>query len=245
LRTLGASLAIITLACGLAIEEIFFNRTGWFGLAETRKSTGPPELFGLEFGPTSGFFMGDGKLPTAGFSVFLLVVCIAACIAVMRLRRSRLGEQMLAVRANERAAAAAGVNVRAVKLTAFAIASALAGLAGSLTAFKLGSYSADSFGIFASLTLLAFAYLGGISTVGGAVMASTLVAEGIGIVVTNEILYDVGAYTAYIAGFFLIATAIYNNEGIDGFQRAQFYSIVNRYRSRGNADPIGEVATSP
>ena len=67
--------------------------------------------------------------------------------------------------------------------------------------------------------MLAFAYLGGISTVGGAVVAGTLFAEGIGIVVTNEWFIDVGPYTAYVAGFFLIATAVYNNEGIDGFQR--------------------------
>jgi ABC-type branched-subunit amino acid transport system permease subunit len=220
---------------------MFFNRTGWFGLASTRKTTGPPEIFGIEFGPSSKFLFGDGKLPTAGFGVFLLVVCVAACVAVMRLRRSRLGEQMLAVRANERAAAAAGVNVRAVKLTAFAIASGLAGLAGALTAFKLGSYSADSFGIFASLTLLAYAYLGGISTVGGAIMASTLVAQGIGLVVTKELFIDVGAYSAYIAGFFLIATAIYNNEGIDGFQRDQFHSVVNRVRRGRNLPELDHV----
>ena len=247
LRTRGASLAVITLASGLAIEEIFFQRPGWFGLARTNKVAPVPELFGFEFGPTSGFFLADGKIPTGGFGLFVLVLTLGCCAAVMRLRRSRLGEQMLAVRANERAAAAAGVDVAAIKLSAFGIASVLAALGGALTAYKLGTYGQGSFGIFVSLSVLAFAYLGGISTVGGAITAGTLFAEGIGIVVTNEWLIDVGPYTAYVAGFFLVATAVYNNEGIDGFQRRQFHAIarwLSRRRGSGahSGDPPGEPA---
>ena len=225
LRTRGASLAIVTLASGLAIGEIFFQRPGWFGLDRGVKTTEPPVVFGIEFGPNSDFLLGDGKIPTGGYGLVLLFVAAACCISVMRLRRSRLGEQMLAVRANERAAAAAGVNVAAIKLSAFAISSFFAALGGTLIAFNLGTYGGDSFGIFASLTVLAFAYLGGISTVGGAITAGTLFSEGIGIVVTNEWFIDVGPYTAYVAGFFLIGTAVYNNEGIDGFQRKQFHQL--------------------
>ena len=225
LRTRGASLAIVTLASGLAISEIFFQRPGWFGLDRGVKTTEPPVVFGVEFGPNSDFILGDGKIPTGGYGLVLLLVAAACCVSVMRLRRSRLGEQMLAVRANERAAAAAGVNVAAIKLSAFAISSLFAALGGTLIAFNLGTYGSDSFGIFASLTVLAFAYLGGISTVGGAITAGTLFSEGIGIVVTNEWFIDVGPYTAYVAGFFLIGTAVYNNEGIDGFQRRQFHQL--------------------
>ncbi len=230
LRTRGASLAIITLASGLAIGEIFFQRPGWFGLDLTVKTSDPPELFGVEFGPNSDFVLGDDKIPTGIYGLFLLVTAGLCCVSVMRLRRSRLGEQMLAVRANERAAAAAGVNVAAVKLSAFGISSFFAALGGALTAFSLGTYGAASFGIFASLTVLAFAYLGGISTVGGAITAGTLFSEGIGIVVTNEWFIDVGPYTAYVAGFFLIGTAVYNNEGIDGFQRKQFHHLAGWVR---------------
>ena len=238
LRTRGASLAVITLASGLAIEEIFFKRPGWFGLSRTNKVAPTPEVAGVEFGPSSSFFLGDDKIPTGGFGLFLLVLTIASCVGVMRLRRSRLGEQMLAIRANERAAAAAGVNVAMVKLTAFGISSALAGLGGALTAYKLGTYTGASFGIFVSLGVLAFAYLGGISTVGGAITAGTLFAEGIGIIATNEWFIDVGSYTAYVAGFFLIATAVYNNEGIDGFQRRQFFQFVNLVRRRRGLGPL-------
>ena len=241
LRTRGASLAIVTLASGLAIGEIFFKRPGWFGLDRGVKTADPPVLFGVEFGPNSDFVFGDGKIPTGGYGLFLLVVGIACCVSVMRLRRSRLGEQMLAVRANERAAAAAGVNVAAIKLSAFAISSFLAALGGALAAFNLGTYGANSFGIFASLTVLAFAYLGGISTVGGAITAGTLFAEGIGVVATEEWFIDVGPYTAYVAGFFLIGTAVYNNEGIDGFQRKQFHQL-GAWLSRLRARRVTEAA---
>ncbi len=245
LRTRGASLAIVTLASGLAIGEIFFNRPGWFGLDRSVKSTDPPSVLGVDFGPNSDFFLGDGKIPTGAYGLFLLVVTVAACVAVMRLRRSRLGEQMLAVRANERAAAAAGVNVAAIKLSAFGISSFFAALGGTLTAFNLGSFGSETFGIFASLTVLAFAYLGGITTVGGAITAGTLFSEGIGIVVTNEWFIDVGPYTAYVAGFFLIGTAVYNNEGIDGFQRKQFHQLgrlLRRLAGNGSTPSAGAGA---
>ena len=241
LRTRGASLAIVTLASGLAIGEIFFKRPGWFGLDRGVKTSDPPELFGIEFGPNSDFVFEDGKIPTGIYGLFLLVVAIACCVSVMRLRRSRLGEQMLAVRANERAAAAAGVNVAAIKLAAFGISSFFAALGGTLTAFSLGTYGPDTFGIFASLTILAFAYLGGISTVGGAITAGTLFAEGIGVVTTEEWFIDIGPYTAYVAGFFLIGTAVYNNEGIDGFQRKQFHQL-GAWLSRLRARSVTEAA---
>ncbi len=241
LRTRGASLAIITLASGLAIGEFLFKHDGWFGSAGTRESL-PPALLGFELGPNSSFPIGDGKIPSPGFGLLLLLIVVLCAFAVMRLRRSRLGQQMLAVRANERAAAAAGINVSAVKLTSFAMSAALAGVAGTLTAWKLGQFGANSFGVFVSLSVLAFAYLGGISTVGGAVMAGTLFAEGIGFVVTEEWFgLDVQEYTAYVAGFFLILTAVYNPEGIDGFQRKQVYALAHWIRRQFRPKPDGSA----
>ena len=238
LRTRGASLAIVTLASGLAIEEIFFARTGWFGLDRFTKTTSPPSVFGLEFGPQSDFFLGDDKVPTAGFGLFVLILTALACFAVMRLRRSLLGQQMLAVRTNERAAAAAGVNVAAVKLSAFAISALFAGLGGALTAYRLGTYLGSSFDIFASISILAFAYLGGISTVGGAVTAGTLGASGIALAIFTKLGVDLGAYTAYVSGAALIFVAVVYNEGVDGVQRRQFHSVVNWWRHRRGFGPL-------
>ncbi len=217
LRTRGASLAIITLAAAVTIENLFFRRPGFLGAARNKQAA-PPEFFGQEFGVFTDFPLGDGSLPGPWFLLFTLVIATLLALGVVRLRTSRLGEQMLAVRANERAAAAAGVNTSAVKLAAFAISAGLAGTAGALKASQLGTFGASSFSILGSLSVLAFAYLGGITTVGGAMWAATLFPSGIGFVVATEV-FDVGTYEAYIGGVLLVVTAVLNSEGIDGYNR--------------------------
>lgn len=230
LRTRGASLAIVTLAGGMAIQQTFFTREGWFG-AVTSKSVSAPQLFGAELGPQSVSRIGDGMIPDPVFGLALLLVCTVACISVMRLRRSHLGAAMLAVRANERASAAAGINVAAVKIAAFGIGGMLAGLGGVAFAYNLASYTAKSFDIFTSLGLLALAYLGGISTVGGAIWAGLMYTQGLSVVLIDD-LFEVGRYEGYIAGISLILTAVLYGEGIDGANRAFFKSLKSFFERR-------------
>ena len=71
----------------------------------------------------------DGKVPSPVFGFFVVGIALALGLLVANLRRSNLGQRMLAVRSNERAAAAAGINVRNVKLAAFGISSFIAGIA--------------------------------------------------------------------------------------------------------------------
>ncbi|KZE98498.1 hypothetical protein A2J02_13290 [Rhodococcus sp. EPR-147] len=92
-------------------------------------------------------------------------------MGVVYLRNSDLGRQMLAIRSNERAAAAAGVNVRTVKIVAFGITSALAGVAGVMYAYQFGTVSANSYGISVALTLVASVYVLGVTLPQGAVLA--------------------------------------------------------------------------
>jgi branched-chain amino acid transport system permease protein len=235
LRTRGASLAIVTLAGGMAIQQTFFTREGWFG-AVTSKSVAAPKVFGFEFGPQSVSGIGDGMIPDPVFGLALLLVCTVACIGVMRLRRSHLGAAMLAVRANERASAAAGINVAAVKITAFGIGGLLAGLGGVAFAFNLASYTAKSFDIFTSLGLLALTYLGGISTVGGAVWAGLMYTQGLSVVLIDN-LFDVGRYEGYIAGVSLVLTAVLYGEGIDGANRAFLKSMKSAF-TRKKSEPM-------
>lgn len=229
LRTRGATLAIVTLAGGLAIQQTLFTRDGWFG-ATTSKSVPTPSLFGVEFGPQSLSWLGDGMIPDPLFGLVLLGVCSLTCIAVMRLRRSHLGISMLAVRANERASAAVGINVAQVKIAAFGIGGLIAGVGGVAFAYNLSSYTARSFDIFTSLGLLAIAYLGGISTVGGAIWGGVMYTQGLAVVLTDQ-LFDVGRYEGYIAGISLIVTAVMYGEGIDGANRALGLSI-SKYFAR-------------
>jgi branched-chain amino acid transport system permease protein len=123
---------------------------------------------------------------------------------------------MLAVRNNERAAAAGGIDVVGAKFVAFALASFIAGLGGALSAYRFGSVSAATFGSFASIGFLAFAYLGGISSVAGALIGGLLVANGVAFTALHSWLRIDPAFTNLVGGVGLIVTAVVHPEGMAG-----------------------------
>ena len=93
------------------------------------------------------------------------------------------------------------------------MASFIAGIGGALSAYRFGSVSAASFGSFASIALLAFAYLGGISSVTGAVIGGTLVANGLAFTALNSWFSVDPAFTTLLGGVGLILTAVVHNRG--------------------------------
>lgn len=214
LRVRGVSLAIVTLAAALAIEQaLFLNSTfgGTSGLAVPS-----PHLFGLNLGPDAAFRGLDGKQPSPVFGFLVLGVTVAAGLYVAHLRRTTLGRQMLAVRANERAAAAAGVNVRAVKITAFAISSFIAGIAGSLYAYNFASVSAVRFTALAAFALIGLAYIGGITMVSGAVTAGLLSVEGLMPHALERWFGLTGNWALLFGGVSLVVTVMTNPDGMAG-----------------------------
>ncbi|MGZ6793618.1 MAG: branched-chain amino acid ABC transporter permease, partial [Mycobacteriales bacterium] len=153
-RVRGIDLAVLTLAAAVAVEELLFKNpalTG--GLGGSRVP--PPVVLGLDLGISS-----RTTFPRLAFGLLVLAVLVACGLAVAALRTGGLGRRMLAVRVNERAAAAAGVDVVRTKLTAFVVAAFLAGLGGSLLGYAQERLSFSSFGVLASLSLLAAAYVG-------------------------------------------------------------------------------------
>ena len=134
-------------------------------------------------------------------------------VGVAVLRRSTLGSAMLAVRANERSAAAAGVNVVRVKVLSFALASFIAGLGGSLLAYRRGVVTFDSFTAIGGLSLLSTAYLAGITSVWGGLNAGILASSGITFIALDRWV-DLGEWFHVISGVLLILTLINNPEGI-------------------------------
>ena len=122
---------------------------------------------------------------------------------------------MLAVRANERSAAAAGINVAATKLSAFALGSFIAGLGGALLAYKQGNVTFDAFSVFLGLGLFATAYMAGITSVSGGVLAGVISASGLVFFVLDEHL-ELGEWFTIVSGIGLILTVIANPEGIAG-----------------------------
>ena len=190
----------------------------------------------LKFGPNQLSTFGDGKLPNPFFGVFCLVVVVVLALVVVNVRRSVTGRQMLAVRSNERAAAAVGINVSGTKMLAFGLAAFVAGLGGALSGYNFGSVTALTFGSIASMTILAFAYLGGISSVTGAVIGGCIVTGGIVFTGLEEWFHVDQKYSLYVGGLGLIITAILNPEGIAGAFRAR-RSARHAPRRRGEAKP--------
>jgi len=147
-----------------------------------------------------------------------LVAAALSLIVVSNLRRSSTGRRWLAVRSNERAAAAAGISVTWVKLSAFALSSALAGLAGVLIAYHRTIVSASSFGVFESLIAVAITYLAGIASPLGAVLAGVLASEGLLTVTLDSISDSASSYQFAVSGILLIVAAIKFPEGIVGIR---------------------------
>ena len=217
LRLRGTNLAIVTLAGGVAIAEFLFKNPNFVGDASTGGAQIPnPSLGGWDFGLVLGT-----KSSRPVFGIFLVGVTLVLALLVAALRGSGTGRRMLAVRSNERAASAAGINVVTVRLLAFAISAFIAGVAGTLIGYRFGAVSDSSFGVIASLTAIAVAYLGGVTSVSGAVTAGVVATSGIAFFTTSRLFDSFGAWEVYVGGIFLILTAILNPEGIAGGIRTQ------------------------
>ncbi len=244
LRVRGVSLAVVTLAGVVAIEQFGFANRRW-GAGSTGSPVDQPELFGIRLGSNAGFRGLDGRVPSPVLGFVFLAVVVTLCLLVASLRRSVLGQQMLSVRANERAAAAAGINVTYVKITAYAISSFIAGTAGWMYAYNFGSVSAARFGILIALGFVAFAYIGGITMVSGAVVGGLVATEGLIPYTIEEAFSISGNWTLLVGGVILIVTLIQNPEGIAGTtyrkrtaaRRSKAAAVANA-RSPGERDSV-------
>jgi branched-chain amino acid transport system permease protein len=215
LRVRGVSLAVVTIAGVVAIEQFGFANERW-GAGSGGSPVRQPELFGLDIGSNAGFRGLDGKLPSPVLGFVFLVAAVGLCLLVANVRRSTLGQQMLAVRSNERAAAAAGISVTRVKFIAYAISSFIAGTAGWMYAYNFGSVSAARFGFLIALGFVAFAYIGGITMVSGAIIGGLVATEGLIPYFFQEVFGISGNWSLLFGGLLLIVTLIQNPDGIAG-----------------------------
>jgi branched-chain amino acid transport system permease protein len=215
LRVRGVALAVVTLAAAVAIEQFIFLNTTWGG-GSSSSPVPPPTILGLNLGPFASFRGLDDKIPSPVFGFFVVGVTAALGLLVANLRRSGLGQRMLAVRSNERAAAAAGISVTTVKLAAFGISSFIAGVAGALYGYNFSSVTVTRFSALTALSLIAFAYVGGITTVGGAVFAGFISVEALGPYALEKWFGISGNWALLFAGLALIVTLLQNPEGVAG-----------------------------
>jgi branched-chain amino acid transport system permease protein len=113
----------------------------------------------------------------------------------------------------------------------FAVSSFLAGLAGCLLGYSRGQVSVGSFTALVGVALLAYAYLGGITSVVGAAIAGSLAPLGIGYVVLSDLLGEnMNRYYLLISGLGLVVTSVLNPIGIAGQIAVTKQRLMNRTR---------------
>src|SRR5437773_123721 len=207
LRLRGDYLAIVTLGFGEIVPQLFYNFDQWTGGINAVGLIDQPKLPFWIQGPWSGDgpfafvtnfnFNGD---PVA-FYVLIVILITIAVILVNNLYKSRLGRAWMAIREDEVAAAAMGINTVTTKLLAFGIGASFSGFAGAYYGASVSLVSPDSFLFIVSITVLVMVVLGGMGNITGVI---------------------IGALVMYTVIFYLIpglpenAVSLANNVGLGG-----------------------------
>jgi len=208
LRLRGVNLAVVTLATAFVIDDVLTDWPSFAGGLGGLKVP-KPSLFGLDLAIQKG-----NSYPRVAFGVMALVIVSLVGLMVARLRRGPTGRTMIAVRSNERAAAAAGIDVARTKLFAFALSAWIAGIGGCLLAYQVQNVAPGEFSTFTSLGLLAVVMVAGIGRISGAVVAGIMLSANGLLVTFLNVQLNIGRYQEVVAGLALTLTAIANPNGI-------------------------------
>lgn len=184
LKLRGDYLAIVTLGFGEIIRIFMNNLNGPVNITNGPQGINlidPIRIFGVslngEEGSASTVMLGNYAMPSVNAYYFLfLALCIAIIFISVRLQNSRLGRAFVAIREDEIAAKAMGINTRNVKLLAFAMGASFGGVAGAMFASFQGFVSPESFSLTESIAVLAMVVLGGMGHIPGVVLGGILLA---------------------------------------------------------------------
>ncbi len=182
LKLRGDYLAIVTLGFGEIIRIFMNNLNGPVNI--TNGPQGINLIDPVQLGPVSFAGQGGGMVSIGGLSMpsvnayyfLFLLLCVLTVFMSQRLQHSRLGRAWIAIREDEIAAKAMGINVRNVKLLAFAMGASFGGVAGAMFGAFQGFISPESFTLTESIAVLAMVVLGGIGHVPGVVLGAILLA---------------------------------------------------------------------
>jgi branched-chain amino acid transport system permease protein len=176
LKLRGDYLAIVTLGFG-EIVRIFMNNLNR-PINITNGPQGitlidPIQLGGVSLAKTFNL-MGLNIAPVHSYYFVFLLCALLTIFVTRRLENSRIGRAWVAIREDELAASAMGINTRNVKLLAFAMGATFGGVAGGLFASFQGFISPESFTLLDSVMVLCMVVLGGMGNVGGVVLGAIL-----------------------------------------------------------------------
>lgn len=178
LRLRGDYLAIVTLGFG-EIVRIFMNNLD----RPVNITNGPKGITGIDPVQVAGFNLAQThsifgiQLPSVYMYYYLFVLCALLVIwTCTRLQHSRIGRAWAAIREDEIAAKAMGINTRNVKLLAFAMGASFGGLSGAMFGSFQGFVSPESFTFWESIVVLACVVLGGMGHIPGVILGAVLLA---------------------------------------------------------------------
>ena len=215
LRLKGDYLAIVTLAFGEIVRSVFMNSSsesfgGALGLATPRYDK--KELFIIAF--------------------VLVLVCLAV---IQNLIRSKHGRAITAIRDNEIAARATGINVTKYKLAVFTVSSMFAGIAGVLYSYTNYNVQSSKFSYNYSIEILVMVVLGGMGSINGSIIAATLITF-LDDFLQKKLTGDLAVLQDLFYALILIAIVIYNNApSLKGFRER--YNLRNLLAKFFKHDP--------
>lgn len=216
-RIRGVQLAVVTIATAIAIQSLYLENEVITQLrAGIPAYVKEPTFFGVDIGARSDRQQNENPL----FVLFGGIVLAICAIGVANIRRTGVGRRFLAVRANERAAASAGINVARTKLLAFAMSAGIAGIGGVMFGFRQVEVSSANFLYGFSLAILATAYLAGITSINGAILGGMVLSAGAFAPTFGNYMLagaNLETYIGPVTGLGIVVTAIIHPEGIAPF----------------------------
>jgi branched-chain amino acid transport system permease protein len=200
LRLSGLYLAMATLGFTLIVQEMLLQLAVLTHGSEGMK-VAPASLLGLTFdSDTRKYYL-------------LLVVTVAMLLFARNLVSGRMGRAFLAIRDNERAAAAMGVNLARYKTIAFALSALYTGLAGALSAFIVGFLDPQEFSFFLSIQFITIIILGGLASLLGSVLGACF------LIFLPELLAGLDVWQALVYGLIMVVTILFMPFGLSGALR--------------------------
>ena len=223
LRLRGDYLAIVTLGFGEIIRLFLRNLTDITGGPNGISSIPKPTFFGLSFDRTAAEgmqtfheYFGIDYNPVSKV-VFLylvaLLLALAALFVINRLLRMPIGRAWEALREDEIACRALGLNPTIIKLSAFTLGAAFAGFAGSFFAARQGLVTPESFTFIESAIILAIVVLGGMGSQLGVILAAVVM------ILLPELMRDFSEYRMLMFGALMVLMMIWRPQGLLPMQR--------------------------
>jgi ABC-type branched-subunit amino acid transport system ATPase component/branched-subunit amino acid ABC-type transport system permease component len=231
-RARGVALAIVSLGLAFFLETVIFGNTTFTG-GLLGYNASNPRFFGINV---------SGVTFASRYATLTLIFLVLVGLGIANLRRGRAGRRLIAVRTNERAAAALGISVAGSKLYAFVLGGMIAALGGILLAFDSPVIEFGSFAGLQSITFMQDAVFGGVGNLGGPLIASGFQGGTLGTQIFAFLGSNVAIYLSLVSGVGLLIMLTRAPDGLAALTQHQnerwLTAVRHRLPPRTRANPL-------